>query len=273
MPIARQAWQPFSAMALVMVIDLFSVPIVALMATTSESGLFGWAMSIVGVPASLIFVALQVLQPAFARVDDSYAAPVLAQCNRVVRSLSAVVVAPVVVAVPLLVQLLFPHVWLSAMPALMIMLAALVMQGGTNAVVQFENARGSLQRISHWQRIAFAASIPVLIAGAILFGATGAACAYLLSRLLLAVPLHRAAYDQGVRHLLPQALLTLGAVGLAAATGFVVTSSLHGVVQLLAATIFATVVVTALLWAQNRTTARDDARFIWQMLRRQRHSA
>jgi O-antigen/teichoic acid export membrane protein len=256
-------------MALVMLIDLFSVPIVAVLATAYESGLYGWAMSIVGVPASLIFIALQVLQPAFARVDDTYAASVLAQSIRVVRSLSAIVVTPVVVAVPLLVYLVFPHVWLSAMPALMIMLTALVLQGATYAVVQYENARGSLQRISHWQRIAFAASIPFLLAGAALFGATGAACAYLLSRMLLAVPLHKAAKESGVYQLLPQAGLTIGIVGLASGIGFATTAQMHGVLELVTATIVATASVVALLWAQNHATAGEDARFIWKMLRRQ----
>lgn len=271
--VARQAWQPFSAMALVMFIDLFSVPVVAVLATTHESGLYGWAMSIVGVPASLIFIALQVLQPAFARVDGSYAAAVLAQSIRVVRSLSAIVVTPVVVAVPLLVYLAFPHVWLSALPALMIMLSALVLQGATYAVVQFENARGSLHRISRWQRIAFAASIPALMVGAVLFGATGAACAYLLGRILLAFPLHRAAREHGVRYLLPQAVLTLGIVGVAAGTGFATTVPLDGTLELAMATLVSAFVVIALLWVQNHATAPEDARFIWGMLRRQKQAS
>lgn len=272
LPAVRQAWQPFSAMAIVMVIDLFSVPIVAVLATAHQSGLYGWAMSIAGVPASLIYVALQVLQPAFARVDESYAPQVLAQSTRVVRSLSAVVVTPVVVAVPLLVDMAFPHVWLEAMPALMIMLAALVVQGATYAVVQFENARGSLQRISQWQRVAFAISIPFLVAGAVLVGATGAACAYLLSRVLLAVPLHRAAREHGVRQLLPQSLLTLGFVAIAAGVGLAVSTPLDGGTGLASATLLATVSILALLWVQNHATAAEDSRFIWGMLRRQKQA-
>src|SRR5690606_4136567 len=130
--------------------------------------------------------------------------------------------------------------------------------------VQFENARGSLQRISHWQRIAFAASIPLLVIGAVLFGATGAACAYLLSRMLLALPLHRAAREHGVLHLLPQAVVTLGIVGLAAAIGFAATLPLEGVLEFAAATVLASVAVVLLLCVQNHATATEDARFIWR---------
>jgi O-antigen/teichoic acid export membrane protein len=262
LPLLRQAISTGATIAVAALSDLAMVPFVAVLAGGHEAGLWSWAYSAAYlVPLGVVGAAMNALFAAFARLPEGALAGDAAAATRLVTAAGGVVAALAAAVVPAAENVIFPHRWADAYPALWMAAAAAGALAAGAALSMLWNARLSTVQFACWQAIVLGCGYAAGLATVPLFGATGFAAAYLGAQVVLTAVLVRAARGRLGISLAGPVVRILGACAAAGLAGILLERALGpGVATMVAAAALVLAVAAGLLFAFERRALLSDVR-------------
>jgi O-antigen/teichoic acid export membrane protein len=264
----RDSVNPFLVVGTSLAVEGGLVPMVGMIAGATQAGLYGWAYGILAIPTGFVHAATTTLYPAFVRVADQHLRRAFRLASRLVAAMAVIGAATVAASIPTLIGTIFPERWDQAVPAVWLLLAALVVYAATSVANTYWNARRSLARFARWQVLATIVTFAVAASLASRYGATGAAAGYLCGRVVLAAALVRAMAREEDLRIGWSVVAFVGASVAAASVGLLVDARMQdGWVQL--AVVVAATLVTAVVALElvMRGRMRSDLGEAWRMFR------
>lgn len=183
----KQARYPLAIVVAQLFTEGMMVPLLAVVASTTVAGVYGWSTSIASILGGFIIAGMTTLFPAFARLAPDALPAAVAVSSRLVTAFSVIVGAVTMSAMPALTNIVVPARWNVAMPTVALLIAAAVVQGTSSVAATSWTSTNSFRTIARLHLVCAFLVLACAVPGGAAFGAVGAATSLLVGRIVFSV--------------------------------------------------------------------------------------